>query len=182
MQTKVTALIGVVLLVGVALSASAFTSATVDRSTTIDVTTDSGSIVGLSPGSSSMITDNNGELTIDVSGKDNQGVNVNSTYTFGDSSDPVNVSAFSVTNNDANQRNFTLSYAVDGTDSATNTDNVVFEVYDANKASQGTFAEGTSLTLNDVTSGGTHYVVLTVNTTNSATSDDLSGTLTVSAS
>lgn len=182
MKTKIAAVFLAVIIVGTAFGASAFTTATMDRSATIAVSSDSGGILGLSPGSDSMVTENaNGELTIDVSGQSGEGVNVNSTYTIGDTNDPTNVSAFTITNNDAAARNVTLSYSVTGTDSATGTDNVNYTVYDSTGSQLGSVAEGGSLTLNSVASGATYYVVLTVDTTNSAQTDDLSGTLTVKA-
>lgn len=183
MKTKIAAVFVAVVVVGMAFGASAFTTATIDRSANIQVSSDSGGIIGLAPDAdASMVSETTGgELSIDVSGPNGEGVNVNSQYTIGDSTDPVNVSAFSVTNNDAAARNVTFSYAVSGTDSAGATNNVQYTVYDSTSASQGTFSEGGSVTLNSMPSGATYYVVLTVDTTNSATTDDLSGTLTIKA-
>lgn len=183
MQTKVAALLGMILLIGVAVSASAFTSATVERSAQIGVETDASGLIGLSPDTDATMvtTDGTGQLSIDMTNGGTTGVNVNSEFIVGDTSDPVNVSAFSVTNNDDTARNFTFTYSLD-TDDGQTTKNVVFEVYDDTKASQGTFDEETgTTTITGVGGGAVHYVVLTVNTTDSTATHDLSGTLTIKA-
>lgn len=179
MKMKTAAVVAAVVIVGMAFGASAFTTATIERDSTIDVTSDSNSIIALSAGSSSMVSETDGELTIDMSGSNGEGVNVNSTYVIGDTSNATNTYAFSTTNNDANARNITFAYAAN-TDNDANK-NVQFDVYDSGGSSATSFSEEGNATLTSVSSGTTHYIVLTVDTSGSATNDDLSGTLTVTA-
>jgi hypothetical protein len=87
-----------------AMGTGAFTSATLaDRAVTVGVDSDSSSQVGLLAGDDPDIKEtSNGKLALDLSGKDGQGVNVDSVYTWGDHDNPTQNYAFALVNNDEN--------------------------------------------------------------------------------
>lgn len=180
MKTKIAAVLAVVVFVGMAFGASAFTTATIDRTSTITVASDSNGIVGLNDGSSDMVTQSNEELTIDTTGNNYDGLNVNSTFVIGDTNDANNTFAFNVTNNDGASHSMEFGYAM-ASDPDTNSDQVTFDVYDSTGASQGSFTESTNGTFT-LASTETYYVVMTIDTTGLSSTADLSGTVTISVS
>lgn len=173
------------------IGASSFTNATLNRQASIDVVSDTNGFIGLADEHSSDIVSENadGALTIDFAQNSASGVNVNSTYEIGvpDSpSDIQNQSAFSLTNNDGQSHTITLNYSV------TNPSDVVgdsynsteFQVFNSTGSLVATISEEDSgVTLPSLSSGSTYYVVLVVDTTpaNVESSDDLSGTLEITA-
>jgi len=180
-KTSVAALLVGLLVASSFVGAAAFTSASVDRSASMDVTTDSNGIIGLAPGSTSLVTQNaTGALQIDAAVGSASGINTAATVEVGDSSNPTSTYAFNLTNNAGNAKSITLSYTVGGTDSNTG-DDLNFSVYDSSGSSVGSFAEGGSTTVS-ASSGASYYVVITIDTAGNPASDDLSGTLSVTAS
>lgn len=141
----------------------AFTTASVSRSVQVAVSADDSAIVGLSPGTTNAASlDSDGALQINTSNGSND-LNVDSTFTYGDSGAPTTTYLFSVTNNDASQRSFTLDYS--GGSGA-----VSFTVYDSSGSQSGTFDGSSSLTLT-MSSGATQYVHMVVDTNGLASSD-----------
>lgn len=178
--TKIAALAVCLLLATSAVSATAFTSITLQRDATIDVVADDTGIVQLTPGSSNFVTLQNGQLAIDVTNGGASGTNVDSTLKIGENATSPSEQAFTITNNDNAQHSFTLSYgglAADG-DSAANVEFAVFDAAGDRVASISEKSDGTFT----MQSGDTFKIVLVVDTTGSTTSDDLSGTLTITSS
>lgn len=181
-KTSVAALLVGLLVASSFVGAAAFTNASVDRSASIDVVNDKDGIIGLEAGGSSMVTENStGAIEIDAAVGSASGINTAATVSVGDGSDPTNTYAFSVTNNAGSAKTIDLSYTVTGTDS-NGGDDLTFTVYDDTGSSVGSFAEGGSTSINSAASGATYYVVITVDTTGNPSSDDLSGTLSITAS
>lgn len=173
--------VAVVLVLSSGLAAGAFQSFTAERSASIDVVTDNNGIVQLAAGPSSVVQqDADGAVAINTALGGSSGVNVDSVLEVGDDAAPSTTPAFSLTNAAGSAKDITLSYALTGTDVGSS-DNVQFTVYDSSGTEVGTFAEGGSFTQN-VNSGATYYVTVDIDTNNgNAGTDDLSGTLTVSA-
>lgn len=183
MKGRKSLIIGAVLLlmVGGVLATSAYNLFVVERDTTMNVVSDDTGILALNPGPSEFVYLNNGELQIDVTSGGAAGQNVNSELHVGDESQPTTTPAFSVTNNHNAQREILYEYTNVVADSVSD-DNVHFQVYDGTGTSLGEFNESSSLTVTGVGSGATHYIVLNVTTHQSVTSDDLSGTVRMTAS
>lgn len=162
------------------LGAGAYNTFQVDRTATMDVVSDSGGIIQLSAGPSKFVTTSSGELLIDVTQGGATGVNVNATLEVGNESAPTTTPAFNLTNNDNAKHNITLSYTA-STDGSTSS-NVKYLVYDSSGTKLGTATEESSFTITDAAAGATYHVVIKVDTTaGSTTSDDLSGTLTITS-
>lgn len=182
---------GVTLLVLIAVTAfgtSAFTSASVDRAASVNVTTDAEGLIALGDGTSGdVVSTTNGELDIDFAQGTAAGVNVDSTYRLGKKSSPNTDHAFTITNKDASAHTLTLKYESVTSDSASGTDNLKFHVYsyDAGTSTstrEATLTEGNSTWPSfSASSGTTYYVVVVVDTHGMTTTDDLSGTLNVTA-
>jgi len=87
-----------------AMGTGAFTSATIaDRSVSVGVAEDDTSTVALNPGTNPDITiGEDGELELDLTGDEGEGVNIDSVYTWGSHSNPTSTYAFSLTNQDEN--------------------------------------------------------------------------------
>lgn len=155
------------------ISSVAFTTASVSRSVQVGVESDDSAVVGLNPGSTNAASlDSDGALVIDTSNGSSD-LNVDSTFTYGDPSDASGTFLFSLTNNDANERNFTLNYG--GTSGA-----VSFEVYDGSGTQSGTLSGSSSLSLT-LSSGDTRYFVMVVDTTGlSSDATGLGGDLNIS--
>lgn len=175
--------LGMTLLLGTSIvGASAFTSASVQRDAAIDVVSDDVGIVGLGPGNSAIVALQGDKLTIDTAIGSASGVNQDATLTVGNSSSPSTDYAFNVTNNAGTSKDVDFDYSITGTDTDTTSDDVRFTVY-RNSSAVGSFTEEDSgLTVSSVGSGSTLYVVMTIDTTNNPVSDDLSGTVSISAS
>lgn len=67
---------------------------------TADVVGDGAAQIALNPGSNPDVSINGGELTLSLSGDEGEGINVNSEYWLGDPTEPANINAFSIQNND----------------------------------------------------------------------------------
>jgi hypothetical protein len=161
------------------VASSAFTTMQLDRDASIDVVNDKNGIIALQahPDSDVVTGTDTGALQIDFD-QDNTGVgvNVNSTYTVGDNSTPTSTYAFNVTNQNTGALDLTINYTV--TTSLTAGSNVTFHVYDDAGNQLGTVSPGNPLT-ETLNPDETLYVVIEVEG-GTASTDDLSGTLTMS--
>lgn len=160
-------------ILGTSIGAAAYTSANVTRDASFTITTDaSTAYIGLNAGTTDDISETGDALTITPGD-----LNTDSTFTYGDVNAPDTAYAFSITNNDANQRTITLGYSTAG---------VTFEIFQ-----QGTdFTDATSVgvvdSATDVTwtaaAGEAVRVVMTIDTSGVASgATDLDGTLTFTA-
>lgn len=153
------------------VSSVAFTSASVSRDVNVAVSADDSAIVGLNPGSLDAASlDSDGALQIDTANGSND-LNVDSTFTYGDGSNPSTTHLFSLTNNDSAEHDFTFNYNSQGASAVT------FEVYDDTGTQSGSFSDANSLT-STVSSAGTLYFVMVVDTNGLASTDsDLGGSI-----
>lgn len=166
------------LLAATMFGASAFTTAEVSRDASIGVTADNESLIALGPGEASTL-DSNGELSIDVNPGSTEGVNVNSTYSFGDSASPTSSYAFNITNADSESHSFTLSYEnIQNAQGAAAPVN--FTVYDSAGTEIGSVTPSSTVQTT-VSSGETVYIVLDVDTTGLDDGADLSGDFIITA-
>ena len=173
--------VGLVAIIGLASGPTALglSSFTVDRQATIDVVSDDSAVIGLNPGQSDAVTLNDGALSIDPTGTAS-GINQGSTINLGDYSDPAATPAFTLTNSYDSALTIELSVSVNS-DSQANTDNVKFKVFNPDTSTTTTVAEGGTVSLSDVPAGTSLSIAIQIDAT-SSTSDDLSGTVSVSAS
>lgn len=165
------------------LGASAFTTGSVSRTSTVNVVSDDTGLIGLSDGTSGDLVQLNstGQLEIDFTNGGATGVNQNATFVLGDTADPTNSSAFTLTNQDAASHDLTVEYTGAG-GTADPDANIEFSIHDSTGAQVTTVSEeSTSGTITGAASGATYYVVITVDTHGLSSSSDLSGTLKVSA-
>ncbi|MFC7166102.1 hypothetical protein [Halospeciosus flavus] len=182
MKLKLATILMVVVVASATIGASAYTSATLSRTASVDVVNDDAGLIGLADGSSGdLVYNNSGQLAIDFARGSATGANANATFEIGNTADPVNGSAFTITNQDITSHSFTVSYTGAGGTAVTAT-NIEFQIYDGTGASVGTVSEeNTSTTLSGIGSGTTLYVVIVVDTTGLSSADDLSGSLEISA-
>lgn len=160
------------------VASSAFTTVSLDRQTSIDVVSDESGIIALEahPDSDVVNGTDSGALRIDFDQADTgAGVNVNSTYTVGSTSNPTNTYAFNVTNQNTGPIDLTVDYALDNAAAGSN---VQFSLYDSGGTLVGTAGPGSSTT-QPLAQGETLYVIIEV-TGGADPADDLSGTLTIS--
>lgn len=185
MRLKVAAIMMAVIAISAAFGASAYTTGSIDRSSTVDVVTDTNGLIGLTDGNSGdLVYTSGGKLTIDFSnaGISASGVNPDANFTLGNASAPTTTYAFTMTNQDSVAHDLTLSYtASDNTVTGDGTDNIKFLVYDSTGSSLGTASEETALDLTSTASAATVYVVVVIDTTGLTDTNNLSGTLKVSA-
>jgi hypothetical protein len=184
----------------------AFTSSSIpDRSVTAQVDGDAGSQIALVAGSDPDISQSNGTIELDLSGSDDQGVNINSVYTWGDHSNPASDYAFKLVNNDEQAYNvvrFTYDVTNDSWIDNNNGDPresfLRFTAYNLGgnfntdmeaPQSKKTTADPSSRNMLSphsfpFESGREWYVVVDANTTaaDAGTEDDLTGTLTIDVS
>jgi hypothetical protein len=191
---------------GAAMGTGAFSSASIpDRHVSVQVDEDDASTIALVPGDDPDIglTDG-GELYLDLTGSDGEGVNINSRYTWGDHDNPADDYAFKIVNNDETTYNdVTLSYDVENDgwiDHSTTYDSesfLRFTVYGFGY-STGMRAPNNALSTPDPVSrsvmgphnwlqfapGDEWYVVVDADTTgpNATPDDDLTGDLTIDVS
>ena len=168
--------------VSATLGASAYTTGSVSRSSNISVVNDDVGLIALADGTSGPLVYQNtsGALEIDFTAGGASGVNADSHYELGNPADAVNQSAFSITNNDAEAHDLTISYT--GADAGDADANIEFTVYDSAGALTATVSEeSTSATITGAPSGATYYVVIVVDTYGVTSGTSLSGTLKVSA-
>jgi hypothetical protein len=101
------------------MGTGAFTSASLDnRTVSVGVESDAGSQIGLVAGDVPDISQNsNGEIELDLTGDEGEGVNPNSQYTWGDPENPNSNYAFALVNNDeSNYENINLTYTLNDSD------------------------------------------------------------------
>jgi hypothetical protein len=102
-----------------AVGTGAFTSASLEnRTVSVGVESDSNSQIGLVAGDVPDISENsNGELELDLTGDEGEGVNANSQYTWGDPESPNSNYAFALVNNDeSNYENIEFTYTLNNSD------------------------------------------------------------------
>jgi hypothetical protein len=148
----------------------AFTSATVTRDVNIGVDADDAAIIGLNPG---VGTELDGDV-LKINGT-STALNPEGSFTFGDSNDPTNTYAFSITNNSGEQQTLTFTFSLD---SRSDNADVTFDIFDDSGSSLGTVSDGGSLDITSLGGASTVYVVFTANTDSTT---DLSGSVTISA-
>ncbi|MDB2244986.1 hypothetical protein PM076_01040 [Halorubrum ezzemoulense] len=91
-----------------ATGTGAFTTAEASRTVTVETANDRNAEIAMIPGDGSDITLNEeGEIELDLT---QHGVNVNSTYSWGDPEDPSSDPAFSFQNNDSQNYDFFLEF------------------------------------------------------------------------
>lgn len=181
-RLPITVVLIAVLASGLVIGSTAFTTATLDRDASIDVVADGNGIIGLEDGTSGgLVTVTNDVLTIDFDpSASGYGVNVDATYELGDDGSPTTDMAFNVTNQDTVDHTVQLSYAFDSSDPDDGVANVVYTVYSSSGTLVATVDEDTTDSFT-ASSGVTYHVVVTVDTTGLSASNDLSGTMTVTA-
>jgi hypothetical protein len=79
----------------------------------VTVDDDSASQIALVQGDDPDITEENGQLTLDLSGSGGEGVNINSLYTWGDPENPANDHAFKIVNNDESGESYSVEMTYD---------------------------------------------------------------------
>lgn len=174
MQFRTVLVVAALVVASVAVGSAAFTSGTVERTANVDVVGDSSAVTGLEPGDSSAVDVNGGELQIDFGNYTNaQGVNSNASYTIGNSSNASETYAFNITNNDNTAHDYSFNY----NRTTGSVGSVTFTAYD----SSNNVVIATDGTSGQLTAGTTAYVVVEVDTAGTTKSDDLSGTLEISA-
>jgi hypothetical protein len=189
----------------VGIGTGAFTTSSAGRSVTVDVVNDESATIGLFAGDDPDIWINDdGELTLDLTGDDGEGVNINSVYTWGDHDTPADDYAFKITNNDESTYNdVTLTYEVEDDswiDNSTSWDNesfIRFTVYGFGYSTDIKTPNNQLSTPNpnsrsvmgphnwlQFAPGDEWYVVVDVDTTgvDATTEDDLTGELTIEVS
>lgn len=167
-KLTVLGLAALVLLAGTAVASTAFTTATIDRDVNVDVNDDTSGVLQFAAGEGTTISGN--QLAINA---DNEGLNVDSTFTYGDTANPTTTPAFSLTNNDGSARDITLNFS--------GSTGITFTVYADDGTEIGTFSDGGSVTVTSLGSGSTVYVTFSVTTGTTTGTDQISGTLTVSS-
>jgi hypothetical protein len=93
----------------------AFTSATIpDRQLSVSVDGDAASTVALNPGDDDdVFINSDNQLALDLSGANDEGVNINSRYEWGDWAEPDGDPAFTIQNNDEHDYMFKMEYYFD---------------------------------------------------------------------
>jgi hypothetical protein len=169
---------------------------------TVAVDNDENSQIALVPGDDPDIDlSTAGELQLDLTGDNGEGVNVNSEYVWGDPNDPANDHAFKIVNNDDQSYMLKMNYFFENTGWISNSgqgqSHLNFEIFDGTGSSsardypdQRNYNRDYSLGMPRGSAFGSNtgsyrfnpgeefYVVVTVDTTgpNASTSDDLTGT------
>jgi len=191
---------------GAAMGTGAFTTASIEnRMVTADVTTDENSRIALvTGGDPDIYQGEDGELKMELGGSDGEGININSTYTWGDHDDPENHFAFKIVNNeDTSFDDVVLTYVLDDdswVDHSTTYSNESFIKFTAYgqgdpdgywgwlKCPNNQLSTPNPVSRNLPTSGPVDfdvgqelYIVIDVDTTGSLATlaDDLSGSLTI---
>lgn len=181
-QAKIGGMVIALLVVSAAFAATAYTTGTVERSANVNVVNDDTGLIALQDGNSGGLVFQNasGALEIDFTKGGAGGVNTAAKYELGDPANGNTSYAFNITNLDTESHDLTLDYSGSDTQDADN--NIEFQVYDSTGALQATASEESgAVTVSGVTSGQTLYVVIVVDTHGLDSTQDLSGTLTVSA-
>lgn len=158
-----------------AVGAVAFTTATVDRDLSIEVTSDEQGIIGLTPGDVGAVNIVDGILTIDMSTDLTDGLNPDAEFYYGSSGEPTTTYAFSITNNDDEARDFTLSL---GGFEFEPPAELQLLLYQDDDSLIGDLSPDTSQTTT-LAAGESAYVHIDVNTEGLGEDEDMSGTLTI---
>lgn len=185
-KLKVGVLVVLVVASSAAFAASANTTASIDRTASVEVVDDSSGLLALESGTSSVVSDDDGELSIDFQYGDVDGVNANSTFTVGDNStnsygNETSSYAFNITNQDNQAHSVDLGYSLTNPESDVDDNNIQFHVYNSTGDHLVMASEETDIEPIDLSLSETVYVVLVVDTHGLTAGDDLSGTLTISA-
>ncbi|HKL28963.1 MAG TPA: hypothetical protein VJ898_06805 [Natrialbaceae archaeon] len=188
-----------------AVGTGAFSSAAMpDRHVTVAIDDDANGQIALVPGDDPDVTiGSDGQLSLDLTGANGEGVNINSVYTWGDPSDPASDYAFKIVNNDDAGESYAMkmNYYFANTGWVQGNGNgqsfIRFEVHDVGDGPTGSSAENyphqsynRDYSLGGPTGDNTpvgnyrfnpgeeYYVTVTVDTTgpNASVDDDLSGT------
>ena len=155
----------------------AYTSATVKRDVTSVVSEDANAVIGLSPGSTSAVTKSNGKLVVDTTVSDAQGLNIGSTFTYGDSNNPASTDAFSITNNDGSSHDIKLELVNDDDSGPLTTpDQSSFRIdlYDSGGSSVDSVTSDSPYTMN-LSSTDTYHAIITIDTSGMSDEDSISG-------
>jgi len=145
-----------------AIGSVAYTEASVDRSVTGEVAADDSAIIGLTAGSPSAIYKNNdGQLEIDTTVSDASGLNTDGKFDYGDSDDPTGTPGFSITNNDGNPHDLTVSLT-DMTEPASSSFKI--DLYQNDGTNIGTVDSSTDQTYNGWASTETIHAIVTIDT------------------
>jgi len=188
------------------IGTGAFTSASIpDRQVTANVDDDVNSQIALVPGSDPDVSLSGGQIQLDLSGSGGEGVNINSTYTWGDPGDPANDYAFKIVNNDQQSYMLKMNYYFDdpswitsvGSGVGNDQSFIKFQLFDAVGSYSSTYPDQRGSYNKDYSLGMPHgsgfgsnsgsyrfnpgeeyYMVVSTNTEGSraSTDDDLSGT------
>lgn len=157
------------------IGAVAFTSASAERDVAIEISSDDNAIIGLSPGTTNAVTLEDDVLEIDTSTETADGLNPDGTFMYGDADDPTTVYAFSITNNDPDERTFTLAlndFTLGGTSELT------LPVYETDETLSGDLTPSNDLEVT-LSATDTVYVLMDVNTDGLADGDTMNGTLSI---
>lgn len=159
-----------------AIGSVAYTEATVDRSVTAEVAADDSAIIGLTAGSPSAIDKNDdGQLEIDTTVSDASGLNTDGKFDYGDSDDPEGTPGFSITNNDGDSHDLTVSLT-DMTEPASSSFSI--DLYEDDGSAIGTVDSSTDQTYQGWASTETIHAVVVIDTEDmSGDSEAIGGTL-----
>lgn len=152
---------------------SAFTTADATRDVNIGVVADDSAVIGLTPDDTEIASlDDDGVLVIDTDIEGAGGLNPDANFTYGDPDNFENNHLFSIANNSASEREFTIEF--------TGGNGVTFTLY-SNTGIDGdevTDEGSQTFTLGD---GETVYVVLDVDTDGTSDGDEIGGELSIDA-
>jgi len=169
------------------IGTAAFTSATVTRGSSVGVSADDGAVIGLTAGNVAGVSDTGDKLNVDLG--NGNGLNIESSFDYGDSSAPSSTYAFSMTNNADSELDFTVNYINVDPDAADKTSNLKFKFYNSDGTALTESSSSTEVVITEegggqtfsLSSAQTVYVVITVDTTGLTSSDDLSGDIEITA-
>jgi len=170
-KTSIAALVVGLIVATSFVGAAAFTTATVERDVTVDIAADNNGIIELQDGTADAAAMSGNELVIEPDSAQN-GLNVNATFTYGNTSNASGSNGFTITNRDDQTHEFFLNYS--GSGSGT------LEFYVENSSSDSVnFSDGDSPKSITLTPDETAYVVIIVDTKTGTTS--ITGTFTIRA-
>lgn len=176
----------VILAIALTFPTSAFTTTSLDRTVTVSVASDDQALVALidgHPGGGIVEQTQNGELTIDFRNGGAAGANEEAQFTIGDPNAHQTNHAFKIVNQGTQPITFEFQYAVsNGFSDSDSGVNLEFIFYFNANGPYRVSEESTQTTIQSVGVGDSIYVVLTLDTRGLSNSDDLSGTLEITAS
>ena len=189
-RASVLGIVALVLLASTAFSSSAFSSAELEREGSVTVSTDDSAILALvdaHPSDGLVQQSSRGTLAIDFSRGGATGPNEDALFRFGDENSPASNHAFGIENRGSQDRQLTVSFAMDGSDGGDPAANVAF-LFARDVGSDGAIEstatvseEVAATTIASVGAGDTVYVVVTVDTRGLSGATDLTGDLSISA-